>query len=422
MAIQVIKSQAAKYLLFIYIFSLGYIQPSIFLFNFTVAPSDLLFPFVFSCWLFAILRKQLKFCWHPFFNLLAFYFAAMTLSALFSEDIIKSFIKLSTQIYLLLLPVLVFNLINSKEELRLAILAWLIGSLIPIFIGLLAIFLYYFNTESQLLRYWTYHYGSAPFGYYPRIRSTFLTPSLLLNYLSVSLSILLGASKIGWVNEKISSFLLFLILIVAFFTVSSGFGSIPLILGIWLYVENKPFKSLSLAFGTTVAVLLYAINFIALQPHPTANFSLNLFGYLIQPSPRLMVWIESSKTFSNNFFFGKGIGQDSCKVLFQNSDGSFSVLTDAHNTFLSVASQTGILGLSAIVAIIFSTIKTSFVDSLKKQSFLLFSLGLGFFTAAFYQGLLGSFEDARHLWVLIGLILATKKLSDESNLQMISKS
>jgi O-antigen ligase len=134
-----------------------------------------------------------------------------------------------------------------------------------------------------------------------------------------------------------------------------------------------------------------------------------------------MVWIESSKTFLDNFLFGKGIGQDSCRVFFQNSDGSFSLLTDAHNIFLSVASQTGVLGLLAIAALLFSVLKISFIDGFKQQNTLLFSLGLGFFAAAFYQGLLGSFEDARHLWILTGLILATANNKNIYNLQFITR-
>ncbi len=400
-------AQISKYLLFIYIFSLGYIQPSVFILGFTVAPSDFLFLFVFVCWLFAIAKKQILLCWQSFFWFLAFYFFAMAVSAVFSEDTFKSFVKLLTQVYLLLLPVLTCSLIESEKDLKSAIVAWLVGCLIPISTGLIAICLYYLDLGNWLLRYWTYHFGSAPFGNYPRLRSTFLTPSLLLNYLSVSLSILLGISKIGWIGKKSSSILLTLILTTSVFTVSSGLGSIPLILGIWFYFENKPFKVLSLYAGIGIAVLFYAINFVALQPHVTTSFSFYLFGYSFQPSSRLMVWIESCKTFLDNFLFGKGIGQDSCRVFFQNSDGSFSLLTDAHNIFLSVASQTGVLGLLAITALLFSVLKISFIDGFKQQNTLLFSLGLGFFAATFYQGLLGSFEDARHLWILTGLILAT---------------
>ncbi|MFN3329827.1 MAG: O-antigen ligase family protein, partial [Pyrinomonadaceae bacterium] len=371
-------AQIAKYLLFAYIFSLGYIQPSVFVLGFTVAPSDFLFPLVFAFWFLAVAKKQIYLSWHSFFQLLLLYFLAMAISALFSEDVFRSSVKLFTQIYLLLLPVLVYSLIQSEKDLRLALTAWLTGCLIPISIGLIAIFTYYLDSENPLLRYWTYHFGSAPSGSYPRLRSTFLTPSLLLNYLSVSLSILLGISKIGWIDKRFSAILLVLILIVSIFTVSSGLGSIPLILGIWFYFENKPLRAFGLAVGVGSAILFYGVNFIALQPHSTASFAFNFFGYSIQPSARLMVWIESSRTFFDNFLFGKGIGQDSCRVIFQNSDGSFSLLTDAHNIFLSVASQTGILGLFAITTLIFSILKISFANGLKKRDPLLFSLGLGF--------------------------------------------
>jgi hypothetical protein len=35
-------------------------------------------------------------------------------------------------------------------------------------------------------------------------------------------------------------------------------------------------------------------------------------------------------------------------------------------------------------------------------------LGLAFISAFFYQGIGGSYEDARHLWVLIGFFLISE--------------
>jgi hypothetical protein len=43
-----------------------------------------------------------------------------------------------------------------------------------------------------------------------------------------------------------------------------------------------------------------------------------------------------------------------------------------------------------------------------------FGLGLAFLNAFAYQGLTGSFEDASHLWVLLGLFLASLRLRSVS--------
>jgi len=48
----------------------------------------------------------------------------------------------------------------------------------------------------------------------------------------------------------------------------------------------------------------------------------------------------------------------------------------------------------------------------KGANIILTGLGLAFCSAFVYQGLTGSFEDARHLWVLIGLVPAARDIYD----------
>ena len=126
-----------------------------------------------------------------------------------------------------------------------------------------------------------------------------------------------------------------------------------------------------------------------------------------------MVWTASLETFRDNLFFGRGVGQDSCDVIFQNTDGGFSALTDAHNVFLSVASQEGGFGLTAIVLIIFYLLKkTASVEfAFDETSVIKAGLRIAFLSAFVYQGLVGSFEDARHLWVLIGMMMCANDLA-----------
>jgi putative inorganic carbon (hco3(-)) transporter len=41
------------------------------------------------------------------------------------------------------------------------------------------------------------------------------------------------------------------------------------------------------------------------------------------------------------------------------------------------------------------------------------ALGIAFLGAFAYQGLGGSFEDARHLWLLFGLLIASRRLEPQ---------
>jgi O-antigen ligase len=181
--------------------------------------------------------------------------------------------------------------------------------------------------------------------------------------------------------------------------------------------KHKRLAALSLIGGIAVSALFFMMNFVALQKHATARFSIKIpiFDLELQPSPRVLIWQESLQTFSQNFFSGVGLGEDVCRVSFQNTEGTTSVLTDAHNYLLNVAAQNGIAGLIAIVVLTIFIIRRAFpAQSVKSSSStILIGLTMAFFCSFFYQGLTGSFEEARHLWVLIGLILSADRLSNK---------
>jgi O-antigen ligase len=110
---------------------------------------------------------------------------------------------------------------------------------------------------------------------------------------------------------------------------------------------------------------------------------------------------------------GSGLGTAVANVVFQNSDGSWSVLTDAHNTFLNVAAQAGLPALIAMIAIVVVVLRRGFIKLESSDFYVLRGLIIAFLAAFVYDGMTGSFEDARHLWILIGLILASKKIFSE---------
>jgi O-antigen ligase len=122
----------------------------------------------------------------------------------------------------------------------------------------------------------------------------------------------------------------------------------------------------------------------------------------------LLVWDETILTFREHFWTGKGLNQPTSGVIFQNTEGSTSILTDAHNTFLSVAAQSGVFSLLAMLGfcgfLVGSGIKRWNLNVIET------ALVIAFLTAFVYQGLTGAFENARHLWVLVGMLLAASHL------------
>ena len=379
---------------------------------------DFLFPFVALLFTIAVLRRKIVFRWHKFYWLLLFYFAAMLISSVFSINPGQSFIKLTGEVYLLGLAVLTFNLVRTERDFNQAIRAWLLGTAITISVGIVTIFLFYSHSESPVLAYTTSIYGAVPVGNYPRLTSLFYSASMFCNFLNVSLIMLFIAEKLNFIGKKLFWISLFLILVCALFTISSGLGGIILAIGVWFWLTLRDSRNNLAATGLTggisIAIVFFIVNFFALQKYPNAPFSIVIpfSGVELLPSPRVLVWSDSLNTFQNNFLNGSGLGQNSCAVSFQNTDGTDAFLTDAHNIFLSVASQNGILGLLAIAAIMFFLIRKFSYSTFNKNrtSFLKNAFVLAFVCAFFYQGLTGSFEDTRHLWVLIGLILSAETL------------
>jgi hypothetical protein len=344
----------------------------------------------------------------------------MLLSTIFSVNPQTSFIKLLGEIYLLSLPILTFNLIQTENDIKRVLQVWLSATSIVVLVGILTFFLFYLDRDNWLLRHTLFYYGTLPPGNYPRIAATFWNGNMLCNYLSVSLIFLLIAQKLDWVKKSIFYSLLFGILFCSFLTISPGLGGITLVAGIWGWLYFKQSKQLfgrvSLFSGIFLAMFFLPVMMIAPNIHPTSPFSVNIpfIEKKIEPSSRTMVWMDSWTTFTENPFLGRGLGQDVCYINYLDLSGNLQLLTEAHNVLLNVAGQQGILGLFAIIFIVYYVTRKTFPLNFDNNNANVLRVGFGtaFIGAFVYQGIGGSFEDARHLWVLIGLFLVSEKLGD----------
>ncbi len=402
------------------VFSLSFVSLQIYIKSQRIAATDILFVAVSGLWFVGLLLGYFKFRWHRFYWLLIFYFAAMFFSTIFSPEFQTSAVKLSGGAYLIGLAVLTFNLVRDEKDFKRVILAWLAGTCVTAAIAAVSILLFYVEPQTSLLRYTLDDFGAVPVGNYPRLQSTFVSASMFCNYLTVSLALLFVAERAKLIGKVLFSFLYFLIALCAFFTISSSLGGFLLFVGIWYWFvfrdSNKLAARVSLAGAIAAAICFCVLNSIALAPYSSApySFSLPLFDVVLYPSPRILVWTEALKTFAGNFFFGNGLGLPVCRVLFQNTDGTVSLLTDAHNTYLSAAAQNGIFGLLSLTAIAIYFLRNSFRLKTARDlpSTAYSALSLAFLSAFVFQGLTGSFEDTRHLWVLMGLLLCVGRLSN----------
>ncbi|MFL6468266.1 MAG: O-antigen ligase family protein [Pyrinomonadaceae bacterium] len=397
----------------IFIATLAIQKPTFTIAGQNLTASDILFPIVAILTFSSGVLRKIRVRWFPIYWVFAAYIAAFSLSTVFSAELSRSVLKTLATAYLIGIAVITISYINSQSRLRVTILTFLVASSVPILIGLLTIILFYLWNESPIIPLLTYHYGAVPVGNYPRLSSIFVSASMFCNFLNVVLMFLLIAYSKRWVSKMAFGLGIAAVIVTSIFTISSGLGTLFLAFGLWYWYLN-PLRSagrFAVWAGTLVFAITFLLSFFALQPHSTAPYTIHLpfFATELYPSSRLLVWSESVRTFTENFWIGTGPGVASAAVSFQNSEGSYSLLTDAHNSFLSVATQTGIFGFIALVTLTVYLLRNGFRKVHGEP--IKFGVAAAFLTAFVLQGMTGSFEDARHLWFLIGLLVAVNEIT-----------
>jgi len=414
-------SRLTNYSFLLLIVSLGLPQFPITIFGMEVVATDLLFLLTAGLWVLSLLFERRTFRWHSLCLAIFAYLLALLISAVFSVDRSTSLNRFPLQAYLLCLAGLAYNIIDSESLLKRAILVWLVGTGFAVVLGLATVGLFYLNPNSTFLEYLTYHYGSVPVGDYPRITAGFVSASMLCNYLNVGLVLALLAFRKAWLPQSIALIFVLLIALAAVFTISIGLGGLALVAGIWIWLEAElPRAARHVAFllGCLISLVFLLASFIALASYPGAQAFLTvpLIHLDLLPSARMLVWADAFHTFLSHPLTGVGVGKSVASVIFTNTDGSQSLLTDAHNSFLSVAAQEGIIGLAAFVSLVVFILKR-WIEKVRKATSIniLAAVGLAFVCSFVYQGLTGSYEDARHLWVLIGIFMAVDRVENAAD-------
>ena len=396
------------------IFSLGFMQPDIKIGGSSVTLTDGLFLLTGAVWAVGLAVGKISFRWDSAFYLFTVYAAALCFAAVLSVDRGVSFRKLPAELYLIALAFLTFIAVRSADFLRRVVIVWLAASAVVTLIGTLAVVSYYLGLSNFITGFALHHYGSLPPGNYPRIQGTFFYPSLLCNYLTVSVMMLLAAYVHGWVRKQMFAILLVLFSVTVAFTLTPGIGGVLLAIGLWFWIidSNRSATSRStLAGGLLAATLFLLVSTFSLFRSPTSPYSFEIAGLHIEPSQRLLTWTGAAETFLSHPIFGKGLGLPAASVTFMPPSGQAQLLTDAHNTFLNVAAQSGLVGLVGICLAAIVILRRAFARGMDQP--LILALGIAFLSAFVYQGLVGSFENARHLWVLMGLILAVTNMPEE---------
>lgn len=386
--------------------------------NLDVYPMDFMFVVTFALWVAALATRQTTFRFDRSFWLLAVYFAAMAASALVSVNRPASAFKLLTQLYLLLLPVLAYNLVRTEADFRRTMAWWLVPALAVAGYGVATLLLFPFFGWNSFLEEPLHHFGTLPPGPYPRIELTFTYPSILANYLGVSVMLLLLARHFGWVGRRATMIGSAALLASGLFALTPGFGGALAAILLWTWCSSRAERPLVaraafvLALGLSILEVLVAA--IAPVVHPTAPFLIHVPGlaHPLAPSVRLMAWIDAAHEFLRFPIFGHGIGVDAVHVAYlAPQDTEVEYVTDAHNFLLNIAAQCGLVGLGALLLIVWSVLRRAVASAAPTEANpLLFGLAIAWIGGFLIEGMVGSFEDTRHLWILLGLIASARSL------------
>lgn len=408
-------TKAAEIAFLALIFSLAFMQPSIESFGPAVTLTEPIFLVTAAIFALAFAARQALLHFDRIYILFSLYAIFLLLSAIFSADQRSSYFHFLGELYLIALAVLTINIVRTPDIMRKVVLVWLAASGVSALISTVAVVFFYLGVTNLITELAFHHFGTLPPGNYVRIQGTFLYPSMLCNYLTVSFLMLLAARRLGWITRMAFVFLSIVFSITAAFTLTPGLGGLLLAVAVWMWLamreDGRPVASrLALAAGIIAAIAFQTISTFTPIPLETSPYSLQIAGYRIDPTPRLLVWTESLQTFFAHPFFGKGVGQNVVEVYFTPPSARMQMATDAHNTFLSVAAQSGIGALLSLIWICIAVVRRTLPLNIQADP-LRTALGIAFISAFLVQGMVGSFDDARHLWMLIGLIVAYDKIS-----------
>lgn len=402
------------------VFSLGFMRPNLRVSGLVVQVTDVLFLAAIVIFVISIATRLRSFRYDRIFPVFGVYFLALAFSAALSTEPRFSFAKLAGEAYLILLAVISFNFVRSLDDLKRSSLVWIAGSSVAAAAAVLGAITFYVDPDNALLAQFLHHYGSLPPGNYPRVQGTFIYPAMLCDYLTVGVLILLAAWRSGWIGGKAVVTSLTLHIIAAIFTVTPGLGGLLFAVALWasyFLVADKPRTySRSLRFaGVAVAAAATAVALFTTRNIPTSPYSFDFFGTRIDPTQRLLTWQGAAETFLSNPVFGNGLGLGVANVIFLAPSGQLQRLNDAHNVFLNVAGQSGVFAVAALLTFTAWLTYRSFWFERRSDTVSVFriSLGIAFVSAFIIQGMVGSFENARHLWVLMGITLAVTAQIDE---------
>ncbi len=362
------------------------------------------------------------------------FFAASGVSIIGTENPKASLIKLVATGYLLTIAALTYGLASrSKAGLRFVLASWGGAAALTGVLGVLGVLMFYAGIKDRSVNVFLWNYGSVPVGGYPRVVVLFMNANMLCSYLLVGLGTLAMLAPLverRWLRWMVLAGAA--MCVTATFTLSTGLGGIALAIALgWILWRHRIGKLMLVREGALgvgalgAAAGLALITIFLLVPKGKGDVHLGPVDLSLETSGRVSVWESSAETFAHHPIKGIGVGTlvaiTSHPHALNTADkiGTAAMVTkpmrmEAHNVWLNVAAQVGLLGLVPFLALVAFVTRGAWPQRADGSPWAeikiaAFACLVG---ALYYHGFFGSFEDSRQYWFLFGAILAAAKLAD----------
>jgi len=345
-------------------------------------------------------RGRLRLRWVPADAALAAYVACAALSTVLSAS------PVPVKLLGLGLLATIYVLARTMPK-KVLIGAWLGGAALAGVVGLVGILMFYAGVRVRPGNPFVAAYGSIPVGDYPRIVGLFGNPNMYCNYLACALA------AVAWVwpqgsRRRWLAAIAALLVLNAFFTLSVAVGGIAL--GAAIAWRGRA-RGLVLTGASLAAAALLALTLVQLVPRGSGDVNVGPWDVRLAEGGRIDIWRGALRTFARHPVVGQGYGTlvgsttnpRATVSMEQWGTGAMAetapTAVEAHNVWLNVLGQTGALGLAAFALFVALVVRASTRDA---------ALLAGVVAALLYHGLFAAIEDARHLWLLLGVAVAVK--------------
>jgi hypothetical protein len=341
-----------------------------------------------------------------------------------------SWLKLVALAGYALLPWLSRDLLGGDQAaVRLAVRGWLLGTLLAVVVALAGIVA--FALDREILTELGCSYGRLPEGPYPRVCLPFRNPNYLANYLTASVPLLLACGGVLF-RRSLRLAAVGACGIAALSSLSTGIGGFALALGITVWGMGRGrgprgLRRAALSAGVLLAVGAGAVTVGHLVPSGHGHVRLAGHEWHFARGPRVHTWLSAGRTVAEHPVLGVGYGLPVARTpggdlepwLTGRLDpltGGGPLFAEAHDTWLNVAGQTGLLGLGAFLLLVAVIARRQRMRPLAVEGPLRglpVAVTAGLAGAFLFHGLFTGAEEFRHLWALAGLGAGAASLRPE---------